>query len=80
MLSVPLPLVLMILNEVKLSLDCRLLNFVGGMSFELYLSHVIPMNFVGDYNIIVAAIEMVISTAILAGVFHIVNHAVSKFR
>lgn len=80
LLSVPLPLVLMALNEIKFSLDCRLLNFIGGMSFELYLSHVIPMNFVGDYNIIVAAIVMVISTVILAGVFHVVNHVVSKFR
>ena len=51
MLSVPLPLILFTLNELKFKINIKWLCFIGSISFELYLAHVIPMNFIQNYNI-----------------------------
>lgn len=80
MLSVPLPLILFALNEMKFQMDSRWLNYIGGISFELYLAHVIPMNFIHHYNIAMAAGMMLVGTLLLTFLFHSLNLMVRKFR
>ena len=80
MLSVPLPLILFTLNELKFKINIKWLCFIGSISFELYLAHVIPMNFIQNYNIAISALIMLICTAVIASLLHGFNLLVSKFK
>lgn len=80
MLSVPLPLILFTLNELKLKINIKWLCFIGSISFELYLAHVIPMNFIQDYNVAISALILFICTAVIASLLHGFNLLVSKFK
>lgn len=80
MLSVPLPLILFALNEMKFQMDRQWLNIIGGISFELYLAHVIPMNFIHQCNIFVAVEIMLVGTILLTFLFHGINLFVKKIR
>ncbi len=79
-LSVVVPLVLKGLNDIKLNLNMKWLSFLGTISFELYLAHVIPMNFISDKSIISAALLMISGTVILALLYKGVNHIIKEIR
>ena len=80
MLSVALPLILFGLNELKFTINQKWIRFIGGISFELYLSHVIPMNFAGRYGIVGALAIMVGGTVVLASLFHVLNKSITKLK
>lgn len=79
-MSVVVPLVLKGLNDIKLNLNMKWLSFLGTISFELYLAHVIPMNFISDKSIISAALLMIGGTIILALLYKGVNHIIKEIR
>lgn len=79
-LSLIVPIVLKCLNDMDFKSDNRLLDFCGTISFELYLSHVIPMNFCSDKNILHSFAIMFFGTLILCFVFVKVNSLVRKFN
>lgn len=80
MLSVVLPLILFGLNELKFTINQKWIHFIGGISFELYLAHVIPMNFAGQYGIIGALAIMLVGTMVLASLFHVLNIGIAKLK
>lgn len=80
MLSVPLPLILFTLNELKFKMNIKWFCFIGSISFELYLAHVIPMNFIQNYNIAISALIMLICTAVIASLLYGLNLLVSKLK
>lgn len=80
MLSVVLPLILYGLNEIKFTINYKWIHYIGGISFELYLAHVIPMNFVGHYHMIVALAVMLGGTVVLASLFHALNIGIAKLK
>lgn len=76
MLSVVLPLILFGLNELKFTINQKWVHFVGGISFELYLSHIIPMNFAGQYSILMSLGIMIFGTVVLCLLYHGINRFV----
>lgn len=80
MLSVALPLLLFALNDLKIKIDRKWLNFIGAISFELYLAHIVPMNFLHNYPIMTALCIMIVGTIVLASLFHGLNIIVSKLK
>lgn len=80
MLSVALPLILMGLNELKFTVKQGWIKYIGATSFELYLAHVIPMNFAGRYDILVGLAIMSGGTVVLAFLYHVLNKGIAKLR
>lgn len=77
-LSLIVPILLKCLNDMNFKLNNRFVNFCGGISFELYLSHVIPMNFCTDKNILYSLAIMFFGTLLLSFVFVKINSLVKK--
>ena len=73
MLSVVLPLILFGLNELKFTINQKWIHFVGGISFELYLSHIIPMNFARQNNVLLSLEIMICGTVVLCLLYHGIN-------
>ena len=80
MLSVVVPIVLKGLNDMNLQINSRFLSYVGAMSFELYLAHIIPMNFLYGKNIIIAAFIMVSGTVVLAYFYKTINSLIHHIK
>lgn len=77
-LSLIVPIVLKCLNDMNFELNNKFLNLCGGISFELYLSHVIPMNFCNDKDILYSLAIMFFGTLVLSFVFVKINSFVKK--
>ena len=57
-----------------------LVSVIGAISFELYLAHIVPMNFLHNYQIMTALCIMIVGTIVLASLFHCLNIIVSKLK
>lgn len=77
--SLIIPLILKCIDELNIKLNNKFLNFCGSISFELYLSHIIPMNFCADKNIIVALMIMIFGTLLLTFVFMKISSYIRNF-
>lgn len=77
--SLIIPLILKCINDLNIKLNNKFLNFCGTISFELYLSHIIPMNFCADKNIIVALMIMIFGTLLLTFVFMKISSYIRNF-
>lgn len=77
--SLIIPLILKCINDLNIKLNNKFLNFCGSISFELYLSHIILMNFYADKNIILALMIMIFGTLLLTFVFMKISSYIRNF-
>lgn len=78
MLSVVVPIILKGMNDVELKLNNKFLDYIGTISFELYLAHIIPMNFLYGENFFVAILIMLIGTASLVCLYKFINTSICR--
>lgn len=78
MLSVVVPIILKGMNDIELKLSNKFLDYIGAISFELYLAHIIPMNFLYGENFFVAILIMLIGTASLVCLYKFINTSICR--